>query len=83
MQLMRYQYTISHVAGKDLCAADMLSRAPSIVTDVQANQFQQEVIAYVDLIINHLPATQRKSEENKGKILFANRLSLTIRQDGQ
>ena len=58
MRLMRYQYTISHVAGKDLCTADTLSRASSIV-----NQLQQEVSAYVDLIIDHLPATQTKLEE--------------------
>ena len=60
---MRYQYIISHVAAKDLCTADTLSRAPSIITDVKANQLQQEVKAYVDLIIDHLPATQTKPEE--------------------
>ena len=63
MRLMRYQYTISHVAGKDLCTADALSRAPS--TEVQGKhsyQLQQEIASYVNLIIDYLPATETKMQ---------------------
>ena len=30
MRTMRFTYTISHVPGKDLCTADVLSRAPIV-----------------------------------------------------
>ena len=63
LRLMRYQYTISHTAGKDLCTADTLSRAPTGVTDTQADKFQEEVASYVNLIIDHLPASQTKMQE--------------------
>ena len=63
LRLMRYQYTISHTAGKDLCTADTLSRAPTGVTDTQADKFQKEVASYVNLIIDHLPASQTKMQE--------------------
>ena len=29
MRLMRFQYTISHIPGKELITADVLSRAPA------------------------------------------------------
>ena len=41
LRLMRYNYSIPHVAGKELCAADTLSRAPLYDPDPQAEQFQQ------------------------------------------
>ena len=31
MRMMRFTYTISHVPGKDLCTADVLSRAPIVI----------------------------------------------------
>ena len=63
MRLMRYQYTISHVAGKDLCTADTLSRAPTSDVDKQFNQFQQEITSYVNLIVDQLPATKTRMQE--------------------
>ena len=60
---MRYHYTISHTAGKDLCTADMLSRAPTDILDTQAEQLQQDTTSYVNLIIDHLPATETKIQE--------------------
>ena len=62
---MRYHYTISHVAGKNFCTADTLSRAPLEDLDLQTQveQFQQETQAYVNLIIDQLPATDDKMKE--------------------
>lgn len=64
---MRYQYTISHVAEKDLCMEDTLSRAPIDNKDTQANQFQHEGTAYINLAIDSLPATKTKIQEIKEK----------------
>ena len=67
MRLMRYQYTISHVAGKDLCTADTLSRAPSTEVGKHSYQLQQEIASYVNLIIDYLPATETIMQEIKEK----------------
>ena len=61
--LMRYQYTISHIAGKDLCTADTLSSALTNVVDKQYNQFQQELASYVNLIVDQLLATKTGIQE--------------------
>jgi len=60
LRLMRYQYSISHVAGKELCTADTLSRAPVYNSDSQAEQLQNDVTAYINLVIDHLPATEKR-----------------------
>jgi len=59
LRLMRYQYSISHVAGKELCTPDTLSRALVCSPDSQAEQLQRDVTAYVNLVIGHLPATEK------------------------
>ena len=60
---MRYSYSISHVAGKNLCTADTLSRAPLFNPDCQAQQLQQDVQANINLIVKHFPATDAKIKE--------------------
>ena len=55
--------TISHVAGKELCTADTISRAPVDIPDSQSQKLQQDVTAYVELMIDHLPATEKKLKE--------------------
>ena len=57
---MRFQYSILHVAGKELCTADTLSRAPVCNPDPQSEQLQRDVSAYVNLVIDHLPATEKR-----------------------
>ena len=57
---MRYQYSISHVAGKELCTTDTLSRGPVCNCDSQSEQLQQDVTAYVNSVIAHLPATEKR-----------------------
>lgn len=63
LRLMRYHYSISHVAGKELCTADTLSRDPVDNPDPQSTRLQQDVTAYVNLVIDHLPATEKRLTE--------------------
>ena len=60
---MRYQYSIAHVAGKELCTADTFSRAPVDIPDTQSQQLQHDVAAYVNLVIDHLPAMEKRLKE--------------------
>ena len=64
MRLMRYQYTISHVPGKSLITADVLSRKP-IPRDETDRVLEKETKAYVNMIIEHIPATEGRLEEIK------------------
>ena len=59
MRLMKYQYSISHVPGKSLVIADALSRAPSSKTTLDDTNFRTEVNAYVNAVMNTLPATDK------------------------
>jgi hypothetical protein len=63
MRMMRFQFTISHVPGKDLTIADALSRAPVSAPSVDDKFLQQETTAYVDLVIRHLPASEQRLAE--------------------
>ena len=63
MRMMRFLFTISHVPGKDLKIADTLSRAPVADPTAEDAFLQQEVTAYVDFVIGHLPATEQRLEE--------------------
>ena len=60
---MRYQYSISRVAGKELCTADTLSWAPVWNPDPESEQLERDVTAYVNSVIDHLPATEKKLTE--------------------
>ena len=60
LRLMRYHYSISHVAGKELCTADTLSRAPVGSPDCQSEKLQKDITAYVNVVIDHLPATEKR-----------------------
>ena len=56
IRLMRYDFTISHIPGKDLVTADTLSRVP-VAEGTSLNQsLQEEVNAYVQLTLESLPA---------------------------
>ena len=58
MRLMRYHFTISHVPGKSLIIADALSRAPLPDMDPQAQDFNAEVEAYLNIVQQNLPASE-------------------------
>jgi hypothetical protein len=63
MRMMRFQFTISHVPGKDLTIADTLSRAPVCTPTAADELLQQETNTYVNLVMEHLPATQQRLQE--------------------
>ena len=58
LRMMRYQYDIIHVPGKDLNTADYLSRSP--LHETGSDDLQKEVHAYIDLIFRYLPASDRR-----------------------
>ena len=61
MRLLRFDFTISHVPGKELTTADALSRAPSKSTS-RVKQ-EEEIEVYVENILLQLPASDKRLEE--------------------
>ena len=64
---MKYQYCISHVPGKSLVIADALSCAPSTNSNLDDSHFRTEVDAYVNAIMNALPATDMMLDKIRGE----------------
>jgi hypothetical protein len=62
MRLMRFDFSISHVAGKDLNIADTLSRAPVENMPQPDTDSENETEAFVDVVMNNLPASQNRIE---------------------
>ena len=60
---MRFQFTIGHVPGKKLTIADALSRAPVSKASAADELLQREATAYVDFVVEHLPATEQRLQE--------------------
>ena len=63
LRLMRFEYSISHVPGKNLTTADTLSRSPVSQPSAGDEQFQQEVKAFLDLIVRNVPATEKRLQD--------------------
>ena len=58
--MMSFEYVITHVPGKQLQIADALSRSPvSLATDADY-ELQKDVSAYVDLLVQTLPASDHQ-----------------------
>ena len=57
MKLLRYDFTISHIPGEDLVTADALSRVPVSDSTVSDQLLEEEVDAYIQAIIDNLPAS--------------------------
>ena len=62
LRMMRFDFTISHVPGKSLLVADALSRAPSTDAVDSDTLLQLETAAYVNAVVQSLPATERQLE---------------------
>ena len=58
LRLMRFSYSITHVAGKLLYTADALSRAPLREDNPENSDKQAEVESFIATIIASLPASQ-------------------------
>ena len=69
LRLMCFNYTVSHVPGKALTVADALSRAPNDDIDSNDEEFCQEVKAFVNLVLQELPASESRLKEIKEKQL--------------
>ena len=65
MRLMRYNYQIVHVPGKELWTADALSRAPVHTSQpsVADTDLLGDTNVYVDSIVSDFPASQGKLRE--------------------
>ena len=63
MSLMHFSFTISHVPGRDLITADALSCAPVATSSAADDQLRQDVQAYVSLVMDNLPATDKRLQE--------------------
>ena len=62
LRLMRYDYHITHVAGKALFTADTLSRAPLTQNFSEPIVFQESVEKFVSAVVESLPASSDRLE---------------------
>ena len=62
LRLMRFHFQIIHVPGKELNTADTLSRAPLNSSNENDYERSKQVDAYVDAIVNNLPASEERLE---------------------
>lgn len=63
LRMMRFEHSISHLPGKLVVIADTLSRAPSSEPNDSDLMLQQETRAFIDMIVNSLPATEKRLSE--------------------
>lgn len=59
MCLMKFSYTTSHVAGREIATADVLSRAP--VHSTAEGLHAEEINLYADSVLSGLPASEKTS----------------------
>ena len=62
LRMARYDYSISHIAGKLLYTADALSRAP-IPTEESSEELEGEVEQYVKGVVATLPVTESRLQQ--------------------
>ncbi len=69
MRLMRFDYSIGYIPGKNLVLADTLSRAQlsSQPSDTE-DELSQETNAYVDSVLQAIPATEGRLEELRSEL---------------
>ena len=65
LRMMRYNFTISHMPGKTLTTADTLSRSTAKSLPNTEDDLEQECDAYVKLVMQSLPATERRMKQIK------------------
>ena len=64
MRLMRFDFSISHVPGKDIITADTLSRAP-VSQDNDSDSLEPEINLYVNFVYSAIPASEQRLENIK------------------
>jgi len=65
MRIMKFNYTISHVPGKQLIIADTLSRAPTDLPSSSDVRFEAEAQAFVNMVLQSIPATEQRLAQIK------------------
>ena len=60
MRMMRFNYTISHVPGKQLVIADMLSWVPTDIPSASDLHFEAATQAFVNMVLQTIPATEQR-----------------------
>jgi len=65
LKLMRYNYSLIHVPGKQLILADFLSRNPVEFNDCIDYNINKDMNAYINYVIGSLPATKDMLEKIK------------------
>ncbi|XP_033098534.1 uncharacterized protein K02A2.6-like, partial [Anneissia japonica] len=60
---MRYDYDPIYVPGKDMHAADTLSRAPLESTENAKDALETQVEAYVNCVVGNLPASDKRLQQ--------------------
>ena len=65
LRIMRFNFTISHVPGKQLVIADMLSRAPTESPNVDDYKLEQESQGFVNAVVQSIPATEQCLQQIK------------------
>ena len=58
LRLMKYNYKVEYVRGKQLVLADCLSRAPEVLAKDHEGDLSEEIEAYIRFVINTLPASK-------------------------
>ena len=67
MRLMRFNYDISHTAGKDLHTADALSRAPVSLHSKSDAKLSKEIVKYAECLHAYIPATDARLDQVRNK----------------
>ena len=67
MKLLRFRFTVIHIAGKDNIDADAFSRAPVSQPTSEDELAEQQLQTHVNSVIRQLPATDQRLEEIRRK----------------
>ena len=62
LRMMRFNFSMSHVPGKDLLIADALSRSPNDESE-GTNDLPEETQVFVDAVLAAIPATEERLEQ--------------------
>lgn len=76
IRMMRYSYEVVYIPGKELVIPDTLSRCPLEDSKDLNYELENELSAYVNLITDNLPATDKKIQE----IIDAQREDMTCQR---
>ena len=63
LRMMRFNFSISHVPGKQLVIADTLSRAPAESPTDSDREFEIQSQAFVNVVLQSIPATEQRIQQ--------------------